>query len=47
MVEMKHAWGEFLRHREGLASHAVAWSGTLAQSGNLTDKLIDFIENRI
>jgi uncharacterized repeat protein (TIGR03837 family) len=47
MVDMKHAWGEFLRHREGLASHAVAWSGTLAQSGNLTDKLIDFIENRI
>jgi uncharacterized repeat protein (TIGR03837 family) len=45
--DMKRAWGEFLLQREVLASHAITWSNELAARGNLADKLIDFIENRI
>ena len=45
--DVKRAWNEFLRQREVLASHAVAWSDQLAALGSLADKLIDFVENRI
>jgi len=45
--DMRRAWDGFLLQRQALASHAIVWSEELAALGNLADKLIDFIENRI
>jgi len=45
--DMKRTWDGFLLQHEALAGHAITWKDELVAIGNLADKLIDFIENRI
>ena len=44
---MAAAWSAWQRHQRAIARHAVAWRARLAEAGRLTDKLVEFAENRL
>lgn len=40
-------WGAWRRHQAAIESQAAAWCDRLGHAGRLTDKLVDFVENKL
>ena len=47
VVDMDACWAAWRARQPAIEAHAAEWCGRLAQAGRLTDKLVDFAENKL
>jgi hypothetical protein len=40
-------WADWRARQAAIERHASIWSGRLRQAGRLTDKLVEFVENKL
>ena len=45
--DMAACWSAWRTHQAAIEAHAVGWRDRLGSAGQLTDKLVDFVENKL